>query len=173
MKARYALSRRKATELLRSGGVSEPPVPVERLASLAGATVRFEPFEGALSGMLYRSAEGAIIGVNSLHPASRQRFTIAHEIGHLLLHEPQLQIDERAFVVFRDLISSKATDPNEIEANQFAATLLMPEELLREAVLALTDRNDVEASILQLAEQFEVSKESMTIRLTRLGWIID
>ena len=168
---RYALARRRAQELLRKAHVSAPPVPVERLAEIAGAIVRYEPFEGALSGLLHRSADRSIIGINSLHPDVRQRFSIAHELGHLLLHEPQLQIDEHAFVAFRNPQSSEASNPAEIEANQFAAALLMPEPLLRRCALALGDNPDASEAIAVLAKQFHVSQDAMTIRLSSLGWL--
>src|SRR3712207_1001226 len=76
-----------AVELLEEARVYKPPVPVERLARLRGVQVRYEPLEGDLSGMLFREGNRAIIGVNALHPKARQRFTIAHELGHLELHE--------------------------------------------------------------------------------------
>lgn len=171
MRPRYALARRKASELIQAARIIHPPIPVEKLAERAGAVVRYEPFEGKLSGMLYRSTEGSIIGVNSLHAAVRQRFSIAHEVGHLVLHEPQFQIDEHAFVAFRDPQSSKASDPAEIEANQFAAVLLMPEELLKKSIVDLGKNPDVEDAIHHLAQIFEVSQEAMTIRLTSLRWL--
>jgi Zn-dependent peptidase ImmA (M78 family) len=171
MRPRYTLARRKAAGLIQQAGINRPPVPVERLAELAGATLRYEPFDGQLSGLLYQSSDGSIIGVNSLHAPVRQRFSIAHEIGHLLLHEPQLQIDDHAFVVFRDPESSKASDPHEIEANQFAAALLMPESLLAEGLRSLGQDPDVEEAIRSLSRSFEVSQEAMTIRLTSLRWL--
>jgi Zn-dependent peptidase ImmA (M78 family) len=172
MRPRYALARRKALELIQAAKIVQPPVPVEKLAELSGAAVRYEPFDGKLSGLLYRSTDGSIIGINSLHAAVRQRFSIAHEVGHLLLHEPQLQIDEHAFIAFRNPESSKASDPAEVEANQFAATLLMPEGLLSKSVKALGESPDVEAGIRRLSQIYEVSQEAMTIRLTSLGWLI-
>ena len=173
MRPRYSLARRKAAELIERAGIRKPPVPVEKLAALQGATIRLEPFAGNLSGLLHRSASHSIIGVNSLHPSVRQRFSIAHELGHLVMHEPELQIDEHAFMVFRDPTSSKATDPFEIEANQFAAALLMPEPLLREAVHGLGNGCDLEKAIGKLSKMFGVSEEAMTIRLTRLGWVTE
>lgn len=173
MRPRYSLARRKAAELLQKANVVEPPVPVDDLAVQAGATIRYGRLEGALSGMLYRAGDESIIGINSAHAHVRQRFSIAHELGHLVMHEPDLRIDEHNFVVFRDRDSSKATDPAEIEANQFAAALLMPEELLRDAVLRLGDKPNVEDAIEHLAGEFKVSREAMTIRLTRLGWITE
>src|SRR3954470_4270018 len=69
-----------------------------------------------------------IIGINSSHPETRKRFTIAHEMGHLVLHQlDQVHVDKQFLVKLRDDISSQAIDPHEIEANAFAAALLMPE----------------------------------------------
>ena len=173
MRPRYALARRKAEQLLREAGIVAPPVPVEQLAERMGALVRYAPFDGQMSGLLHRSEDGnrAVIGVNSRHPTVRQRFSIAHELGHLALHEPAFQIDQHAFVSFRNSKSSSASDPYEIEANQFAASLLMPAALLRACVEQLGENPDVEESIKQLAQRFDVSTQAMTIRLTSLGQI--
>ena len=140
-------------------------MPVEVLAERAGAVIRYEPFDGKLSGMLYRSKEGAVIGVDSLHPTARQRFSIAHEIGHLLLHQPELHVDEHAFIAFRDLQSSTASDPVEIEANQFAAALLMPAEILRKSLMELGNNPDVPDAIHSLAQSCQVSQEGI-VKLT-------
>ena len=174
MRPRYGLARRKAAELLREAGVDVPPVPVERLAELCGADIRYEPFKGPMSGVLYNATDvqRAVIGINALHPSVRQRFSIAHELGHLILHdETELQVDRHAFVAFRDLTSSTADDPREVEANQFAAALLMPEQFLGRSVNELDDDLDFEAAITKLAQRFGVSEQAMTIRLTSLRWI--
>ena len=173
MRPRYALARRKAEQLLREAGIVAPPVPVEQLAERMGALVRYAAFDGQMSGLLHRSEDGnrAVIGVNSRHPTVRQRFSIAHELGHLALHELAFQIDEHAFVSFRNSKSSSASDPHEIEANQFAAALLMPVALLRACLDQLGENPDVEESIRRLAQRFDVSTQAMTIRLTGLGEI--
>lgn len=173
MRPRYSLARRRAQQILKKGGVTSPPVPLERLAELCRATIRYEPFEGDLSGMVHRRSDGSgVIGVNSSHSPTRQRFTIAHEIGHLLLHgDEELHIDEKRPLGRRDELSSQAVDPHEIEANQFAAELLMPEFLVRELVVNLVHDNSdvsVEEAIEKLARTFGVSQLAMTHRLTNL-----
>jgi Zn-dependent peptidase ImmA (M78 family) len=170
MRPRYALAKRKAKELLHLGGVTKPQVPVERLAALVDAEIKFEPFAGAMSGMIYRKDEGgAIIGVNSMHPTTRRRFTIAHELGHLMLHGDELHIDEGFPFAFRDEISSLAVDPAEIEANQFAAELLMPEAWIAAEVRVQHLDIESEDFIEALARKFGVSVQSMTHRLSSLG----
>src|SRR5262245_61528186 len=106
--------------------VESPPVPVERLAEGLGAEIVYQSFEGDVSGMLYRDENRNLIGVNSAHGANRQRFTIAHEIGHLKLHagKPVFVDSFGGRVNLRDGTS----DLQEVEANAFAASLLMPQQ---------------------------------------------
>src|SRR3954469_18194462 len=83
-----------ALDLLAKQGINAPPVPVEKIAKRLRVDVRFEPLEGGLSGALYRADDGhAVLGVNNWHAEVRQRFTIAHELGHLLLHPDELFVD--------------------------------------------------------------------------------
>ena len=170
MRARYALARKKATDLLQEATIVAPPVPVEKLAKLKGAVVRYEPFQGQMSGLLYKSKapDQAVIGVNALDPGFRQRFTIAHELGHLLLHEDtELQVDQHAFLAFRDPKSSSTKRPkggrgesvccDVANAGRASSTGCF---LIWKAIRIL--RN----SISKLAQQFGVSEQAMTIRLT-------
>jgi len=176
MRPRYSLARRRARKLLDETNVTTPPVPLEHLAARCGATIRYEPYDGELSGMAHRRADGkGLIGVNSFHSRTRQRFTIAHELGHLLLHgDEEVYIDEKRTLGRRDEISSQAIDPREIEANQFAAEVLMPEALIKQSVnMLIEDKPDisVEEAIELLAHNFDVSQIAMTHRLTNLNVI--
>lgn len=173
MAVRYALARKKAAELLDRNGVNAPPVPVERLARLCGADIRFEPFDGTLSGMVHRRADGsAVIGVNAIHANTRKRYTIAHEIGHLLLHDTDsTHIDEGTPIGFRNSLSSTALDEREIEANQFAASLLMPESFIRAELERTPFPYTIDDLISGLAERYQVSVQAMSIRLSRLGFV--
>ena len=163
----------KATAVLEKMGVASAPVPVEEIAGRLGAKLVFEPIEQDVSGMLYREGESAIIGVNSLHANTRQRFTIAHEIGHLLLHEGKpMFVDKLVRVNLRDATSSAATDKQEIEANRFAAELLMPVAFVESEVRDLLKRNEdisVDEFTQKMADRFKVSRQAMEIRLSTLG----
>ena len=160
--------------LLREHGVISPPIPVEQIAQNLGAEVCYMPFEGEgeVSGMLYRDLDQKVIGVNSLHHPNRQRFTIAHEVAHLLLHKGTgIPIDKTLFINLRDTASSKATDPNEIEANRFAAELLMPRQMLLNDVKDQGIDLENEDDLLNLARRYRVSIQAFTFRLANVGLV--
>lgn len=162
--------RRIVADLLEQAGITEPPVPVEQLARALGATVRYVPFDGELSGMLYHEAGQAVIGVNALHSPTRQRFTIAHELGHLRLHgKRKFHVDRNFRTLHRDEHSAAATDPTEMEANDFAACLLMPAEWLEHDITGHEFDYEQDESLRVLADRYRVSLQAMLLRLTKLG----
>lgn len=166
--------RDKAERVLQNAGVSMPPVPVEQIAAFLGASVRYSPFEGELAGLLVRDDHSrVVIGVNSSHHPNRQRFTIAHECGHLLLHEGGTYVDKSFRVNLRDDISSMAIDPEEIEANRFAAELLMPYRMLLDDLRRHEIDFENEAAIQSLAKRYAVSLQAMTHRIANVldNWI--
>ena len=69
MPARLVLARKKARQVLKECSIRKVPVAVEHIAKLVGATLRYEPYAGELSGMLHRDeARAATIGINSDSP---------------------------------------------------------------------------------------------------------
>lgn len=172
--------RNSVDKLLRTANVYTPPVPVERIARLRGADIRYVSFDGDISGMLAREGGRFVIGVNALHPKTRQRFTIAHEIGHLELNhlgqygEHDILVDRHFKVMLRDEKSSQASDPMEIEANAYAAELLMPTSMLvaeRELRSLGVDYEDDDL-INNLATRYRVSRQAMTFRLANLAEVL-
>jgi Zn-dependent peptidase ImmA (M78 family) len=161
----------KAIALLARMGIGAAPVPVEQIARDLRAELTYESFDGDISGMLFRHEGRAVIGVNSRHASTRQRFTVAHEIGHLEMHKGQpVFIDRFVRVNMRDGQSS----PEERQANAFAAELLMPRSLVPgEIDRALAKRPDLTPPELvsTLAERFQVSPAAMQYRLSNLGML--
>jgi Zn-dependent peptidase ImmA (M78 family) len=160
-----------ALKCLKDCGITKAPTNVETVAAKTGAIISYESYSEDLSGVLVKEKNRIVMGVNSCHSKTRQRFTIAHEIGHLVLqHKGELFVDKT--VMKRDELSSQATDRQEIDANNFAAELLMPEMLIIEAVqrrqAKKPDNNSAEF-INELAEEFQVSPQAMEYRLTNLG----
>ena len=158
-----------AEALLADAGSRKLPIPVEVIAKSLGATVRYAPFKGELAGMLIRDdvKRGVVIGVNSLHHPNRQRFTIAHECGHLQLHKGrQAYIDRSPLRINRrDEVSSQATNAEEIEANRFAAELLIPYEMIMNDVLESDLDIDDEMALRELADRYGVSLQAMMLRI--------
>ena len=159
--------RKMAVDLLIKNNVSSLPVDVEKIAIDRGADVKRVDMKEDISGFSY----GNTIGVNLRNALVRQRFTIAHELGHMLLHAKDLHYDGK-FVEFRNSVSSSGLDPREAAANLFAAELLMPRKFIEQELehLFALDVEDDDA-IDSLAENFEVSRQAMTVRLVNLGFL--
>jgi Zn-dependent peptidase ImmA (M78 family) len=150
-----------ATETLDTYWDGKLPVDVKKIASSMGICV--VPSTGMdVSGVIQISDGSPVIKYNPTEASARQRFTIAHEIGHFALGHL-----EGSSKMFRDPasnFSSGANKPEERDANVFAARLLMPAKVVRYAVNEKKIR-----SIERLAEVFGVSQVAMKYRLINLG----
>ena len=122
--------------------------------------------------MIYVNEGTPIIGVNALHHPNRQRFTIAHECGHLIFHKTQItkevHIDKAFPMLMRDSVSEAGVDEIEIEANIFAAELLMPKTMITDALGNGSIDIDDENAVSTMAKNFKVSPSAMRFRLGNL-----
>ncbi len=163
---------RRAAQLLRDHGLEAPAVDVEALAGALDISVHYERLAKDMSGVLLVENGSARVAINQAHHRNRQRFTLAHEIGHVLLHADRDGGGNRLFVdrrFFRNEWSSKGELREEIEANAFAASLLMPRRFFGQC---LEPRAGItELDVFRLATRFEVSEQAMTLRLVKLGYI--
>lgn len=159
-----------------------PPVDVEQIAARLGIEVKIESVDDDLSGFLYREPKTgrAVIGVNAKHHPNRRTFTIAHELGHYLLHESEtVHLDSKKdgyTLQLRNPASATGESINEREANLFAAEVLMPAKFLakelRKKDLDLLEDEPLADSVLRsLAQRCGVSVQALTIRLHNLGYI--
>lgn len=158
------------------GNPAEVAAIVRRMAGVEDAPVRLEPImdtfhvwmeqmdmPAELSGLVVFVHHSPVIVVNTRerHVPARQRFTAAHELGHVLLgHHDTFHVD-------LDRSDGFPPDYNwrqERSANDFAAALLMPAPLLRRDV-----ETTLGASARELARRYEVSEQAMSIRLSTLG----
>jgi Zn-dependent peptidase ImmA (M78 family) len=172
--------RAKVESLLHESGVTEPEVPVEKIARRHGIEIRSQPIdEEGVSGFLARRpGQAAIIGVNSNQPEKRRRFTVAHELGHFFLHgeqgQQEVHVDRthQFSVKLRSPASSRGDDIEEVEANLFAAELLMPTRFIEHDFARQSiDLSDDDEAAAALAERYGVSTQAMSIRLAYLGLI--
>lgn len=142
------------------------PVPIEELCLQLDIQeikpLETEAFEGVLITDISRSS--GIVLVNQNRPRQRQRFTIAHELGHFLIpmHIPN---EEGKFLCSREdmqRLSAKEHDRRarmEVEANRFASLILIPPPYLR-LQLKQCRMPDLQ-HIPRLARMFDVSKQAM------------
>lgn len=137
------------------------PVRLAPLANALGVPVQASTLKPGISGELRPAGERAyVIRVNRHDAPVRQRFTVAHEIAHYLLHRDQIGSGIYDDVLYRSALS----DQREAEANRLAADILMPDEEVRDAYRAKRGL-DNEDTIAELATQFGVSEAAMRIRL--------
>lgn len=130
--------------------------------------------ENDISGFYLIKNEKSFIVYNSLEGEMRQRFTIAHELGHHFLHSNiPLFVEKKNSVAnqmfHRDHKSSTGEILREREANAFAAALLMPEKMIDIEVFE-SDKILFEDLIKDLAKKFKVSEQAMSFRLANLGY---
>lgn len=142
---------------------TEAPVKLSVLANSLGVTVKAATLPPGISGEIRPDCDRDgrfIIRVNKHDPARRQRFTVAHELAHFLLHKDQIGAGIRDDVLYR----SNVSDHREAQANRLAADILMPHQLVDQWMTA-ANRLGADNVIAYLADRFEVSEASMKIRL--------
>jgi predicted transcriptional regulator len=145
---------------LKTAGLTGVPMNINAVAEFLGLDVIEEIMDDDLSGYLEFRQGAWVAGVNALHHKNRQRFTIAHEIAHYVLHR------DRAASFHDQTFARRAssTDQMEKEADRFAANLLMPEGSVRQAI------QNGATSVAALAEIFGVSALAMKYRVQTLGY---
>jgi Zn-dependent peptidase ImmA (M78 family) len=164
----------QAERLVERMGISSPPIDVVKIASKLDLPVIYANLGEGVSGLLISNGEDAHVCVQEKDPPKRQRFTVAHEIAHYYLKhqlEPgsHVHVDRGHYISERGPRASDGVDPMEIEANQFAASLLMPSKMVKRKVAELGVGVLLDNHVSWLAEEFKVSELAMTIRLTSLG----
>lgn len=166
----------KAQKLLEQYQALTIPVNLKSVAESLALRVMDKPLEEEFSGFL--AVQEKTIVINSQHPPVRRRFTVAHEIGHYVLHRKKkpdspVFIDHAVYFRRSEGGSDLVNHQMEMEANAFAAGLLMPQILLEEY---LEKHPDVDlgqtAGIKLLADEFEVSRPAMEYRLRNLGFLL-
>lgn len=139
----------------------QAPVDVGGVAAALEVNVFAEDLGKNVSGILRRDDKlggksGYVILVHTRHPLNRQRFTVAHELGHFVLHRDRVNA---ADVIEEDEFYRAFPGPVEREANEFADDLLMPWSLIN----VIT--GDGVKDLPTMAERLGVSKQALAIRL--------
>lgn len=174
----------KPETLLLELDISAPPVDVFSVAKSLGVVVNREPrFGDDHSGEIKIKDNVPIIWLNPFDVSTRQRFTLAHEVGHYIndiLPHISNGTTPPDFIDGDDSLRRDGRQaPVEYKANDFAARLLMPisfievngRKLLDSLKAEVGGKVDTEVFITQLANLFDVSYQAMEVRLKSLGYI--
>lgn len=160
----------RAANVLREHGLYSVPVDLVTLANRQGIKVHNAKFsDSSISGMLAKRGENITMLIHQSEHPNRKRFTIAHELGHHFLHlmEDGEIVDTEGDLFRNDWSDKGAVEQGsrriEIQANQFAAALLMPARLVEEVYQGVTK------DITEISRIFKVSEEAMGYRLNQLG----
>jgi Zn-dependent peptidase ImmA (M78 family)/transcriptional regulator with XRE-family HTH domain len=158
-----------ATSLRKGLQQDQPPINIYLMAERLGILVT-PTFLDKAAAVVNRMDEQRKplappwILVSSAQPVERQRYSIAHEIAHLFLHEEEL-------IVHHPHYYRRHFDQREVDAESFAAQVLMPTELVQESVSDLKGKAPVEESVYLLSNVYQVSFTAMSKRLYELHLI--
>ncbi|MBS0257279.1 MAG: ImmA/IrrE family metallo-endopeptidase [Proteobacteria bacterium] len=142
---------------------AEIPVKIGNLAKALGLSVKVTTLDVGISGMIEpcnQSASGFKITINKHEPKYRQRFTLAHEIAHYLLHSHLIGVGLADNILYR----SKLSDEKEAEANRLASDILMPRSILRSWINQCDQKKPADY-VSRISMEFGVSEEAMRISL--------
>lgn len=161
---------RKSSLAIVNEAARHMPVDVFRLAADLGIRVFPKTLRETISGAIERRDDGWVIIVNKQHSENRKRFTVAHEIGHFVLHYRRLGNGTNDTKDYRaDEQEAKYENwidvEHEREANGFAAGILMPAPLVRRQYRAMAGLNDIPE---RMAPLFGVSEAAMRYRIQDL-----
>ncbi|BAE52557.1 ImmA/IrrE family metallo-endopeptidase [Paramagnetospirillum magneticum] len=152
--------KRSAIEIV-SDFMSSAPVDLDAMARALGLDVTLDAeIPPDVSGKIERVAGGRFrVSINQKHHANRRRFTLAHEIAHYVLHRDLIGTGVTDNAMYR---SANLSDEQEVQANRFAAGLLMPADVVRRK-WSEGIRSDAE-----MAKEFRVSPAAARIRIDEL-----
>ena len=136
------------------------PVAVDEIAKELGLKSYREIWDNGASGRIAKDRKkggksGYALIVNRDHSPERRRFTVAHQIAHFLMHKKEMGDS----LVDDSLYRSKLGGPYEVAANDFAAWLLMPWNMILHEVACGAE------TVEKLAKIFQVTNSCMAVRL--------
>lgn len=161
----------KAKEICEQYDISDYLVKIVELCKKHNISVFEKYLPKEVSGLIVIQKNnfkdfdtGRLIVVNLSDSAARRRFTIAHELGHYILHKG----DQEEIYAHRDAGQNSG---KEQEANIFASNILMPEKLVKDALEDLKEDAYGQIKISYIAKEFAVSESAALVRLDQLGLI--
>lgn len=143
--------------------LSDLPVKLGAMASCLGVEVLLSTLSPGISGQIGVKDGKFVIKINRHEARHRQRFTLAHEIAHYLLHKDKILESDgewRENILLRSGQSAQV----EYQANRLAADLIIPPNLLI-GILNKREGTVTDDTIRELSAKFRVSTAAMEVRL--------
>lgn len=158
----YDKAKEKAKEVIKENCIIEPPIDTFSLVNKYGLNLSFiklpEKFSNVAGFIDFKTSK---VYANATDSSNRQAFTVAHELGHWLLHKDLYTKEPDKYqILLRQPINGINLTPEEKEANCFAARLLVPKDMLIEKRTKYPF-----ATISNLAKLFAVSYDVMSYRI--------
>ena len=139
------------------------PIRIGGIAKSLGLIVKKSTLAAGISGEI-KEVEGVVtIRINRHDVKERQRFTLAHEIAHFLLHREKIGDGIVDDILYR----SNLSDAMEQQANRLAADLIMPWDMVKTSLIAYGNLK-IEEKIERISNELEVSTTAIKIRLGKL-----
>jgi len=155
----------KVAQILTENYFDTPPVDIWKLLDNYGIVIHERTFplkHASISGFVVfadSDKTAPVFVINKADTDDRKKFTLAHEFGHWVLHKKELMDDPALSVLYKNPIGSQTTDQIEVEANQFAAQLLVPDTMLH------AEHEATSAHKKDLARTFKVGEDIIGFRL--------
>lgn len=143
----------------KDGFINGYSVDIKSIIEKQGIEIKYEEMPSTKSGYLRKVDNKWIIGVNRRHHVHRQKYTLAHEFAHYILHRAENNSFEDE-VFYRDEVQTSI----EYSANTFAAKLLMPEEIIEKAI------KEGLTSLKELAAELNLSPLAVKSRILSMGY---
>lgn len=161
MKTNYKKAQDKVNKLLKKYQIEEPIVPIFEIAEAEGVNLNFIKMPEKLKDVSgFFNAEKKVIFINEDDSPNRQVFTVAHELAHFILEHKS---GEYGVLLRRTQLIQQ--NPQEREANYFAASILAPYKMLKKA---MRQYSLTKFDTKLLAKMFGVSEEVIRYRLQRM-----
>jgi hypothetical protein len=142
------------------------PIMLGPIAKELGIPVRLVPLGKSIAGQIMRDSlnggrAGFSIWINSDESKHRQKFTLAHELAHYILHRDLIDNGVVDDTMYRSELNSRY----ETQANQLAADIIMPIRLIKKY-----RKQHPDSDFRELARLFDVSEQAMKIRLSGMRY---
>lgn len=171
MKLRKA--QKAANDLIKELEIDSAPVDIEKIARHLDVAIQYEELDDDVASLLVVSKGVSTIAVNKTQSIARQRFAIAHCLGHKVLHvkKPDTLFIDKAFKLYAPKNDTHMGEfKRECEANFFAENIIMPEGVVKKEIEGKEVDLEDELQIRKLEKKFVVSAQVLGYRLGHLDY---